>query len=134
MIGPVTVRADSRVSDGETAEGELVTGIAAAAFVVEGGSGFSSLQPAAKRNVPNDKSTWRSRFSFLNRTFTIPAKPRVWNKTRCRDAARKRSPLDRFPRESSLGPPFQHESRLPDSRSQHVNRTPEFHEDFPLSG
>src|ERR1700691_1996066 len=134
MIGPVTVRADSRVSDGETAEGELVPEIAAAAFVVEGGSGFSSLQPAAKRNVPNDKSTWRSRFSFLSRTFTIPTKPRVWNKTRCRDAAKKRSPLDTFPREPYLGPPFRHESRLPDSRSQCVNRTPELREGFLLSG
>src|SRR5580692_2849302 len=137
MMGPVTTRAESGASDGRTGKaGEAGAGAGAgvAAFAVESTRGFSSLQPASNKRIPNVKKTWRSRVSFLSRTFTIPAKPRVWNKTRCRDAARKRSPLDRFPRESSLGPPFQHESHLPDSRSQHVNRRPEFHEGFPLSG
>src|SRR5277367_4305571 len=137
MIRPVTRRAESRGSDGRTGKaGEAGAGAGAgvAAFADESARGFSSLQPTANKRIPNVKKTRRSRVSFLSRTFTIPTKPRVWNRTRCRDAARKRSPLDTFPLESSLGPPFQHESHLPDSRSRRANRTPEFHEGFPLSG
>src|ERR1700738_3723855 len=131
MIGPVTRRAESRASDGRIGKaGEAGAGAGAgvAAFAVESARGFSSLQPTANKRIPNVKKTWKSRVSFLSRTFTIPAKTRVWNRTRCKDAARKRSPLDTFQHEPSLGPPFRHESRLPDSRSRRVNRTPEFHE------
>ena len=99
MIGPVTTSDEFGISAGleENAAGVGAGDAgfdagAAAAFVVDGAIGRSSLQPTASINAPNVNAT---NALFILDMLTSPSNPTASTQSKCKAAAAKHIPRDK---------------------------------------